>query len=63
VFLPLATRLGGLGRAAALSSEVIIVGAVAIQQGLHPRLVDGLLSSLLSAWQPAPAARRQVVRT
>jgi chemotaxis protein MotA len=63
VFLPLATRLRGLGRAAALSREVIIEGAVAIQQGRHPRLVDGHLRSLLSAWQPAPAARRQVVRT
>jgi chemotaxis protein MotA len=53
VFLPLATRLRGLGRAAAISRDLVIEGAVAIQQGQHPRLVDGHLRSLLSAWQPA----------
>lgn len=54
VFLPLATRLRGLSRAAAISRDVVIEGAVAIQQGLHPRLVDGHLRSLLSAWHPIP---------
>jgi chemotaxis protein MotA len=50
VFLPLATRLRGLGRAAALNREVIIEGAVAIQQGIHPSLVDGHLRTLVAAW-------------
>jgi len=56
VFLPLATRLRSLGRQAALSREVVIEGAVAIQQGLHPALVDGHLRSLLTAWHGAPKA-------
>lgn len=54
VFLPLATRLRSLGRAAALSREVVIEGAVAIQQGVHPSLVDGHLQSLLLAWHGVP---------
>jgi len=54
VFLPLATRLRSLGRQAALSREVVIEGAVAIQQGIHPSLVDGHLRSLLTAWHGAP---------
>jgi chemotaxis protein MotA len=54
VFLPLATRLRSLGRQAALSREVVIEGAVAIQQGIHPSLVDGHLRSLLIAWHGAP---------
>ncbi len=68
VFLPLATRLRSLGRAAALSREVVIEGAVAIQQGVHPRLVDGHLQSLLLAWHgvartPSPAAKSGTVAT
>jgi len=55
IFLPLATRLRGMSRAAAISRDIVIEGAVAIQQGLHPRLVDGHLRSLLSAWHPVPA--------
>ena len=54
VFLPLATRLRSLGRTAALSREVVIEGAVAIQQGIHPKLVDGHLQSLLLAWHGVP---------
>lgn len=63
IFLPLATRLRSLGRAAALGREVVIEGAVAIQQGVHPKLVDGHLQSLLLAWHgvprkaPAPAKK------
>jgi chemotaxis protein MotA len=55
VFLPLATRLRSLARQAALTREVVIEGAVAIQQGIHPTLVDGHLRSLLTAWYGAPA--------
>jgi chemotaxis protein MotA len=58
VFLPLATRLRSLGRQAALSREVVIEGAVAIQQGIHPSLVDGHLRSLLTAWHGAARPAR-----
>lgn len=54
VFLPLATRLRSIGRQAALNREVVIEGAVAIQQGIHPTLVDGHLRSLLTAWHGVP---------
>lgn len=50
LFLPLAARLRSLSRQAALNREVVIEGAVAIQQGIHPTLVDGHLRSLLTAW-------------
>ncbi|MEP7117489.1 MAG: MotA/TolQ/ExbB proton channel family protein [Acidobacteriota bacterium] len=67
IFLPLATRLRSLGRTAALSREVVIEGAVAIQQGIHPKLVDGHLQSLLLAWhgvpRKAPAAAKGAVAT
>lgn len=54
VFLPLAARLRSLSRQAALNREVVIEGAVAIQQGIHPTLVDGHLRSLLTAWHGVP---------
>ncbi len=63
VFLPLATRLRSLGRTAALSREVVIEGAVAIQQGIHPRLVEGHLQSLLLAWHGVPRAGKTAART
>lgn len=66
--LPLATRLRSLARQAARNREVVIEGAVAIQQGIHPTLVDGHLRSLLIAWHgvprgtksPAPVARTRL---
>jgi chemotaxis protein MotA len=54
VCLPLATRLRSLARQAARNREVVIEGAVAIQQGIHPTLVDGHLRSLLEAWHGVP---------
>lgn len=62
VFLPLATRLRSLGRQAALNREVVIEGAVAIQQGVHPSLVDGHLRSLLEAWHGVPRAEAGTTR-
>lgn len=64
VFLPLATRLRSIARHAALNREVVIEGAVAIQQGIHPTLVDGHLRSLLTAWHgvPRPAAAAATAR-
>lgn len=54
VCLPLATRLRSLARQAARNREVVIEGAVAIQQGIHPTLVDGHLRGLLEAWHGVP---------
>ncbi|MGE0813480.1 MAG: motility protein A [Vicinamibacterales bacterium] len=62
VFLPLATRLRSLARQAALSREVVIEGAVAIQQGMHPTLVDGHLRSLLIAWHGLPREGKPAAR-
>ena len=42
--------IAGLVSRRGVGREVIIEGAVAIQQGIHPRLVEGHLRSLLSAW-------------
>lgn len=58
VFLPLATRLRGLCRTAALNREVIIEGAVAIQQGMHPALIDSHLRGLLAAWHGEAPVRK-----
>lgn len=33
-----------------MNREVVIEGAVAMPQGIHPSLVDGHLRSLLMAW-------------
>lgn len=71
VFLPLAARLRSLSRQAALNREVVIEGAVAIQQGIHPTLVDGHLRSLLTAWHGVssdsdaknPSARVRLVKS
>lgn len=69
VFLPLATRLRSLGRQAAMNREVVIEGAVAIQQGIHPTLVDGHLRSLLTAWHgvartaPTDGLRARLVKS
>jgi chemotaxis protein MotA len=57
VFLPLAARLRGLARAAALDREIVIEGTVAIQQGLHPRLVEAHLDGLLRAGRQDTEAR------
>ena len=61
IFLPLATRLRGRARIAALNRELIIEGAVSIQQGHHPRLVEQHLDDLAKAGGreriPAPKAR------
>ena len=40
LLLPLATKLRGLARQAAMSREVIIEGIVALQQGVNPRMLD-----------------------
>jgi chemotaxis protein MotA len=61
IFLPLATRLRAIGRAAAARRELTIEGTISLQQGLHPRLVATQLSRSTSAWPPpAPPAKLTV---
>ena len=45
IFLPLATKLRALARAAALQREIVIEGIAAIQGNVHPRLVEQHLSA------------------
>lgn len=47
VLLPLATKLRGRAREAALNREVIIEGIVALQEGLNPRLIEQKLQGFL----------------
>ena len=56
VLLPLATRLRGLARHGALEREIIIDGMVALQEGLHPRLLEQKLYGYLP---PASPRKRQ----
>jgi chemotaxis protein MotA len=47
VLLPLASRLRALSRHAAVERELIIEGAVVIQQALHPRVVEAYLGGFI----------------
>jgi chemotaxis protein MotA len=58
LFLPLATKLRGRARQAAVNREVIIEGMVALQEGLNPRLIEQKLQGfLLSVRQPKTKKR------
>lgn len=48
MLLPLATRLRGLARDAALHRELIIEGVVALQEGLNPRLIEQKLQGFVT---------------
>lgn len=48
LLLPLATKLRGLAHSAATSRDVVIEGAVALQEGLNPRLVDQKLRGFVA---------------
>jgi chemotaxis protein MotA len=50
VLLPLATKLRARARAAALSRDLIIEGACAIQQSMPPRVLEQHLSAFISAY-------------
>jgi chemotaxis protein MotA len=52
IFLPLATKLRANARAAASRRGIIIEGVVAMQQGMHPRLVEERLEALLTERRP-----------
>jgi chemotaxis protein MotA len=58
LLLPLATRLRGHARDAALHRELVIEGAMALQEGLHPRLIEQKLRAFVTALQPEPRASR-----
>jgi chemotaxis protein MotA len=47
ILLPLASRLRSLSRGAALNRELIIEGTVAVQQRLHPRVVEAHLAGFI----------------
>src|SRR5262245_32733925 len=49
VFLPLATRLRGLARERRQLRDVVIEGAVALQQGMHPRVLEAHLEGVASS--------------
>jgi chemotaxis protein MotA len=57
VLLPLATRIRGRARDAAMHREIIIEGAVALAEGLNPRLIEQKLRGFLIP-DPAPRAAR-----
>jgi chemotaxis protein MotA len=56
VLLPLATRLRGLARHASLSREIVIEGAIGLQEGLNPRLLEQKLVGYLG---PTTVPRRR----
>ena len=58
VLLPLATKLRGAARRAALTRELIIEGMIAVQEGLNPRLIEQKLRGFLVVTEQDGAARR-----
>jgi chemotaxis protein MotA len=58
LLLPLATRLRGRARDAALHRELVIEGVVALQEGLNPRLIEQKLRSFVTSSQPELRASR-----
>lgn len=58
VLLPLATRLRGRARDAAMHREVIIEGAVALAEGLNPRLIEQKLKGFVTPSERTPRAFR-----
>jgi len=58
VLLPLATRLRGRARDSAQHREIIIEGAVALAEGLHPRLIAQKLQGFITPAEQAPRAFR-----
>lgn len=58
LLLPLATKLRGQAHNAATAREVVIEGAVALQEGLNPRLVDQKLRGFI-----APGTLRKTRRS
>lgn len=49
IFLPIAMRLRVTARERAVTREAIIEGAIALQQGMHPRLLEAQLDGFIRA--------------
>ena len=58
VLLPLATKLRGSARRAAINRELIIEGITAVQEGLNPRVIEQKLRGFLIVTQQDRADRR-----
>jgi chemotaxis protein MotA len=58
VLLPLATKLRGMTRRAALNRELIIEGITAVQEGLNPRVIEQKLRGFLITTEQDGASRR-----
>lgn len=58
VLLPLATKLRGVARRAAINREVIIEGMVGVQEGLNPRVIEQKLRGFLIVTRESGAERR-----
>ena len=56
LFLPLATRLRGVARELRLRREIVIEGAIGLQQGTHPRMVETHLDGLVNLTEPGRKA-------
>jgi chemotaxis protein MotA len=60
IFLPLATKLRGIARQAAINRELIIEGMTSVQEGLNPRVIEQKLRGFLIAHRQDAAAGRKV---
>ncbi len=58
LLLPLATRIRGSARQAAITREGIIEGMVAVQEGLNPRLIEQKLRGFILAARHDDVTRR-----
>jgi len=58
VLLPLATKLRGVARRAAINRELIIEGMVGVQEGLNPRVIEQKLRGFLIVTRQSDADRR-----
>jgi chemotaxis protein MotA len=58
LLLPLATKLRGAARRAAIHRELIIEGMVAVQEGLNPRVIEQKLRGFLIVTRESGADRR-----
>lgn len=58
VLLPLATKLRGAARRAALTRELIIEGMTAVQEGLNPRVIEQKLRGFLVVSEQNEATRK-----
>lgn len=60
VFLPLATKLRGVARQAAINRELIIEGMTSVQEGLNPRVIEQKLRGFLITHRHEAGAARRV---